>query len=163
MMKSENQRYLYTIALLRVPPAAEPALGAAEEPGASGSAAEADAAEPAGEIALAATTEVPAPAEGGDGGSLATASPSDDDWVSVAPATSGAEAPDPGGVHVAKPPTTSTGRRARSNTRADLNKVVDHYGLDEYSSNGLTFRILRAAVLTQPLLIEYFETTFELQ
>lgn len=38
----------------------------------------------------------------------------------------------------------------------------DYYNLREVATTGLTFRILRAAVLTQPLLAEYFETPFEL-
>ena len=33
---------------------------------------------------------------------------------------------------------------------------------DVFSGAGLTFKILRAAVLTQPLLIEYFEAPFQL-
>ncbi len=33
---------------------------------------------------------------------------------------------------------------------------------DAFSGAGLTFKILRAAVLTQPLLIEYFDTPFQL-
>ena len=39
----------------------------------------------------------------------------------------------------------------------------DYYGLRETASSGLTFRILRAAVLTQPVLCEYFETPFEME
>jgi hypothetical protein len=36
------------------------------------------------------------------------------------------------------------------------------YDLDSYATEGLTFKILRAAVCTQPLLVEYFDTPFEL-
>jgi hypothetical protein len=38
----------------------------------------------------------------------------------------------------------------------------DPYGLEAFATSGLTFKILRAAVCTQPILIEYFETPFEL-
>jgi TBC1 domain family member 8/9 len=39
---------------------------------------------------------------------------------------------------------------------------ADHYALESYATSGLTFKILRAAVCTQPSLIEYFEMPFEL-
>jgi hypothetical protein len=39
---------------------------------------------------------------------------------------------------------------------------VENLENDAFSGAGLTFKILRAAVLTQPLLIEYFDTPFQL-